>query len=239
MLIIAALPYLRHLLPDEHAPAHVNIRHLVVLQPAGSREQDIRHLGGGGHKHIGHHGEIHLFKRLGRPDGVGLIKQGIAAHDEESFHGVRLAGLDGFQQVTRVYDGPIEYFVFAASEHLLLYLRCNPFVQRQTLLAVDGMRPDTGGRHQWNITPGHVEIAGDNGKTVHGTGGLESIDILVDGVAPLDTCRPGGGVKPRRRPDFFRGNPGYIRHPFRGIFRHSLSKVFKPHRPFFDEVFIV
>ena len=89
------------------------------------------------------------------------------------------------------------------------------------------------------LPPGHFEVSADRHEADQGAGGIEGVDVVLDGIAPLEGRRFRRGVQPGGLADRVGGNPGDLGDLFRGILFHMPGQVFEAVGVFFDEILVV
>jgi len=90
-----------------------------------------------------------------------------------------------------------------------------------------------------DVAAGNIEIARDRHKADQRPGRVEGVDVVLDGVSPLDRRRFGGGVSPGGEADLLGGHPGAFLHLFRGVGRDMGGQLREPLGPFLHEFPVV
>ena len=90
-----------------------------------------------------------------------------------------------------------------------------------------------------NIAAGDIQITTDGHQIDQSPCCIEGMDIMFDGISPLDNSGICFGIPPSRLPDEIGGHLCDFGHLFRRIFFHMLRQVAETIGPFLNKVPVI
>ena len=217
---------------EDHAVADAVVADVVHLVLVGHGEDDVGHGGRGRHEDLRDGDEIEALERLVGKPAVGPGDHRIRAHPVVAADGIGRPLQDGLSEIRRG-DGhePRDNAVMGA-DHL-------------RALVGDEVGADKRGQaHDLGVTgvdvaAGDLEIPGDPHQAGQGAGGIEKVDVVLDGVAPLQGGGFGLGVHPGGLADRLRRHPGDPRNVFRGVLLCVLRQLVEAVGVLLHEILVV
>ena len=178
-----------------------DIVHLVLM---GDGEDNVGHGGRRRHEEVRHGHEIEVLEGFVRNPAVGPGDHWIRAHSIITPNGVRLAFQNSLAEKCRGDRHQSRDDAIVGAEHLLALVR-------NQVGADERSQSHDPGVPGMDVPAWDLEIAGDSHQTGQGAGGVEEVDVVLDGVSPLKGGGLRFGIHPGRLSDRIRGDPGDLR----------------------------
>ncbi|MDQ5988707.1 MAG: hypothetical protein CSYNP_04468 [Syntrophus sp. SKADARSKE-3] len=210
-------------------PVMADVIHFIMM---GDREDDIGHGGGRRHKQVGNGHKIEVLECLVGVLAVRPGDHGIRAHAVISPDGIRFACQDGPAE-ERWRDGhqPRDDSITGA-DHVFAFIRNQIGTDERPQahdLRIAGI----------DVASRHFQVAADRHQAGQRPDGVKGVDVVFDGITPLQGSRLCFRVHPGSPLDRFGGNPGDFRHFFRGILFDMRSQFGEAIRVFLHEILVI